>query len=253
MPRAFTLLDRVETPEGPLELRKRGERDFMISIGGRVLMSSNIHRSELAVAELGCAPICKRPAPRVLIGGLGLGFTLRAALDLLPQSASVEVAELNAAVHAWCQGPLSGLTNAAVGDPRVTVVIADVATRIRQRAQSPVQARCDAIILDLYVGPKNDPRGSTRAGWRTSMPARDPFYGHEILRASHAALSAGGVYAVWAEEPNVSFERRLQEVGFGVELVRPQGGGPRHALYIAIKASASGASRKRAKPVISRR
>jgi spermidine synthase len=247
MPRAFTLLDRVETPEGPLELRKRGERDFMISIAGRVLMSSIIHRSEVAVAELGCAPICKRPAPRVLIGGLGLGFTLRAALDLLPRNARVEVAELNAAVHAWCQGPLSGLTNAAVADPRVAVVIADVATRIRQHAHGP--ARCDAIILDLYVGPKNLARGSARAGKADC----DPLYGHELLRASHAALSAGGVYAVWAEEPSVSFERRLQEVGFRVELVRPQGGGPRHAVYIATKAGAPVPAKARAKSVISRR
>src|SRR5947209_6254829 len=126
MPRPFTLIDSVPTPEGPLELRVRGEGDFMITIAGRVLMSSHLHRSEVAVAELGVAPIRKRPSPRVLIGGLGLGFTLRAALDALPRGASVVVAELNPAVVRWCQGPCATLTNHALSDPRVTVVEGDV-------------------------------------------------------------------------------------------------------------------------------
>ncbi len=221
MPRPFVLLESVDTPEGLLELRRRGDRDFMISIGGRVLMTSNLHESELAVAELGCAPIRARAAPRVLIGGLGLGFTLRAALDVLPKTARVTVAELNEAVVRWCRGPAAALTGGAVSDPRVEVAIGDVADAIRAAAKGP---RLDAIVLDLYVGP-DDARGGDA----------HPLYGRAILRSAFDALTAGGVYAVWSEEKSASFERRLRVSGFAVELVRPRGGGPRHAVYIAKK------------------
>src|SRR5690349_7353098 len=119
MPRAFTLVEKVDTPDGPLELRKSGERHFMITIAGRVLMTSQLTRSETALAQLACLPIRDRAAPRVLIGGLGLGFTLRAALDTLPKKARVEVAELNPSVERWCRGPLAVLTQGAVSDPRV--------------------------------------------------------------------------------------------------------------------------------------
>lgn len=221
MPRAHTLIERVDTPEGPLELRQSGERSFMITIAGRVLMTSQRTRSELAVAELACAVLAGRPAPRVLIGGLGLGFTLRAALDALPRKGTkVEVAELNPAVERWCRGPLAVLTNDAVSDPRVRVVLGDVAASIRE-AQGP---RYDAIILDLYLGPVDLPRGRV-----------DPLYGSEILEHTAAALKPGGVYSVWSEEPNTRFEERLRKLGFKVDLVRPQGGGPRHAVYVAIK------------------
>jgi spermidine synthase len=223
MPRAFTLLDRVETPEGVLELRKRGERDYMITIGGRVLMSSIIHRSELAVAELACAPIRHRPRPRVLVGGLGLGYTLRAALDVLPKTAQVQVAELNAAVKTWCEGPLAALTGQAALDKRVSVVIGDVCAFIRRAAKADAE-RFDAIILDLYEGPRDLKPGQ-----------RDALYGMEILRHTHAALSEGGVYSVWAEDPNEAFEQRLRAVGFRVEYARVRGGGPRHAVYVATK------------------
>lgn len=223
MPRAFTLLDRVDVPEGSLELRKRGEADFMITLNGRVLMSSLIHRSEVAVAELGCAPIRQRPAPRVLVGGLGLGYTLRAALDALPRSARVQVAELNAAVKSWCEGPLAALTNKAALDLRVSVIIDDVSACVRRAARAGSE-RLDAIIVDLYEGPRDLKPGQ-----------RDPLYGMEILRHTHAALSEGGVYAVWAEDPNLAFEQRLRMVGFQVEYARVRGGGPRHAVYVAKK------------------
>lgn len=223
MPRPFTLVDRVETPEGPLELRQRGERDFMITVKGRVLMSSLIHRSELAVAELACARIRQRPAPRVLIGGLGLGYTLRAALDALPKRAQVRVAELNQAVGRWCQGPLAALTGNAAQDARVRVVIEDVCAAVRQAA-APGAQRYDAIIVDLYEGPKDLRPGQ-----------RDPLYGMDSLHHTQAALAPGGVYAVWAEDPNQAFEQRLRAVGFAVEYQRVQGGGPRHAVYVATK------------------
>ena len=237
MPRPFTLVDSVETPEGPLELRRRGDDDFMITVKGRVLMSTNIHRSEVALAELACAQLRARPAPRVLVGGLGLGYTLRAALDSLPKSAHVQVAELNAAVKRWCEGPLAALTNKAALDERVTVVIEDVSAAVRRAAAGT--ERLDAIIVDLYEGPRDLKPGQ-----------RDPLYGTEILRHTYAALSAGGVYAVWAEDPNPAFEQRLRNVGFQVEYARVRGGGPRHAVYVAkkqaTKAPARGsAARKR--------
>jgi len=225
MPRPFVLIDRVDTPEGPLELHQRSERDFMIRVGTRVLMSTTFNRSELAVAELGCAPIKGRAAPRVLIGGLGLGFTLRAALDLLPASAHVEVAELNPAVKKWCEGPLAALTNSAALDKRVRVQLEDVTACVRRAAKAGVSERFDAIVVDLYEGPKDLKRGQP-----------DPLYGSEILKQTHAALSKGGVYAVWAEEPNRAFEERLTRAGFKAQFVRARGGGPTHAVYVAQKA-----------------
>jgi spermidine synthase len=223
MPRPFALIESVNTPEGPLELRQRGERDFMIMVGKRVLMSSAIHRSELAVAELGCAPIRDRKAPRVLIGGLGLGYTLRAALDTLPRNAQVIVAELNDVVVRWCSGPCAVLTNDALNDPRVSVVVGDVTDSIRRVASEPARPRFDAIVLDLYVGP-GDSAHETRS-----------LYGREILKRTSEALSPGGVYAVWGEDPNPPFEQRLREAGFDAELLRVKGGGPRHAVYLAQK------------------
>jgi spermidine synthase len=218
MPRASSLIERVDTPEGPLELRQSGEH-FMITVGARVLMTSQLNRSEVAVAVLGCTPIAARPAPRVLIGGLGLGFTLRAALDVLPRKARVEVAELNPVVERWCRGPVAALAGNVLADPRVQVLITDVTKPIRASS-----ARYDAIVIDLYVGPDDPKRGKV-----------DPLYGSEILEKTHAALKPGGVYAVWSEEPNTRFEERLRKVGFSVKLERPRGGGPRHAVYLATK------------------
>src|SRR4051812_6554006 len=204
MPRPFQLLDSVATPEGQLELRKRGERDFMISIAGRVLMSTQIHRSEVAVAELACAPLKGKKAPRVLIGGLGLGFTLRAALDALPKDARVLVAELNEPVVRWCRGPAAVLTKDALSDRRVEVVVGDVTTQIRRVAADPGLPRFDAIVLDLYVGPGH-------AG-------TEGLYGREILKRSYDALAAQGIYSVWGEEPSPAFEARLNAAGFKAEL-----------------------------------
>src|SRR5690606_22986015 len=150
MPRPFLLIDSVDTPEGKLELRRRGEREMMVSIAGRVLMSSALHRSERAVAELACRRLGPRRAPRVLIGGLGLGYTLRAALDALPGDAKVVVAELNEAIVRWCRGEAAALTEGAALDPRVAVIVGDVTDRIREAARG---APFDAVIVDLYLGP----------------------------------------------------------------------------------------------------
>jgi spermidine synthase len=194
-------LARVATAEGLLELRQRGERGFLIVIGGRVLMTSGDRRSEQALATLACAGIASA-RPRVLIGGLGMGYTVRAALDALPAAAEVVVAELTPAIVEWCRGPLAPLTGAALDDPRVEVVIGH------------------AILLDLYEGPH-----------AATQRADDPFYGRAALAASRAALAAGGVLAVWSEEPDDGFARRLSAAGFDVAVHRI--GAPRsHVVYL---------------------
>ncbi len=220
MPRPWKLIERADTPDGALELRQRDTRDFMITIEGRVLMSSIIHRSEAMIAELGCERAKTLTAPRVLIGGLGLGFTLRTALDLLPPRARVCVAELNPVVVTWGQGPLRELTGAALSDPRVEVVVGDVAEVVRAAAQGQ-RDKFDAIVVDLYLGPS-----------RGADADRHPLYGRKALTATKQALKPGGAYTVWGEDPDPSFERRLAEVGFQPQMLRNRGGGPRHVIYV---------------------
>jgi spermidine synthase len=219
--RPWQTLDRADTPEGPLELRQRGERDFVITIAGRVLMNSVLHLTEDAAAEIACKEVADRPHPRVLIGGLGLGFTLRAALDALPRQARVVVAEITPAVVRWCRGPLAHLTDDALADRRVTVRIEDVATTLAHAARSG-EDRFDAIVLDLYEGPRGGPQSK-----------RDPLWGDEALRTTREALQPGGVLTVWSEDPDPSFPRRLRLAGFEVETRRPGKGGPRHLVYVA--------------------
>jgi len=215
VPSPFLLVDSVETKDGVLALRKRHD-EWMVTIAGRVLMSSSIHRSEDAVATLGVASIASRKTPRVLIGGLGLGFTLRAALDALPKDARVSVAELNARVVDWCRGPVASAIGHAVSDRRVTVEVADV-MKVIGRSQG-----LDAIVVDLYEGPRALPKGTP-----------DPLYGERAIEAIRNALTPGGVYAVWSEEPHPPFEARLRRAGFSVERVHAGRGGARHAVYVA--------------------
>jgi len=224
MPSPWTLLDAVETDEGLLELRRRGERDFLIQVDRRVLMSSVHTRSEEALATLGCAAASERPEPRVLLGGLGLGYTLRAALDALPPGARVRVVELPPVVVQWCRGPAAPVSGAALDDPRVEVVVDDVAAQIHRVASDPSAARFDAILLDLYVGPGPIPRGRS-----------DPHYGPESVRRAREALAPGGVYAVWGEDLDRGFERRLRDAGFGVRVQQVRGGGPTHVVYLATR------------------
>lgn len=232
MPRPWTVIDTAETPEGPLTLRQRGPRDFMIQHGGRVLMTSAYHHSEVTLSKLGCAPIADRPKPRVLIGGAGLGYTLRAALDALPRGAMVTVAELNPVVLRWCAGPLAVLTDNALGDRRTRAVTGDVMDEVRT-ARRRKSTRLDAIVFDLYIGPDD-----TRAG------ARHPLYGDAAVADAHAALTDGGCFAVWGEEPSPSFERRLQRAGFSVRTERTHGRGPHHVIFLAIKQVAGRAGRR---------
>ena len=217
---AWETLDTVETAEGRMELRRRGE-DYVITVAGRVLMSSMAHLTEVAVAEIACGEVAGREHPRVLIGGLGMGYTLRAALDSLPKSGRVVVAELNEAVIRWCRGPLAPLTNRAAQDFRSKILLADVAEVIAKAAEQPF----DAIILDLYEGP--------RQASMAEMAEGDPFYGREALRRTREALTPGGVFAVWSEDPDAAFEKRLRIAGFDVERRKPGKGGPRHTVYLA--------------------
>lgn len=208
-------LATVATAEGALQLRQRGEREFLIVIDGRVLMTSGDRRSEQGLAALACQALVS-PSPRVLIGGLGMAYTVRAALDVLPATAEVVVAELTPAVDEWCRGPLAPLTGAAVLDPRVRVVIGDVAGVI---AGAP-RGHYDAILLDLYEGPH-----------AATQRADDPFYGRAALERSHAALAPGGVFAVWSEEPDEAFARRFTATGFDVT-TRRLGKTRTHIVYL---------------------
>ncbi len=210
-------LDTVVTAEGALELRQRGARDFLIVIDGRVLMTSHERRSEEALATLALAKL-RGGTPRVLVGGLGMGYTLRAALDVLPATANVTVAELTPAVAAWCKGPLGPLTNHAVDDPRVAIVIDDVAAVIGR-----AKAAYDAIIIDLYEGPN-----------AATQHADDPFYGKAALARTRTALADGGVFAVWSEDADEAFAKRFAAAGFTVSTHR-LGSSRRHFVYLGVK------------------
>jgi spermidine synthase len=220
--RAWQRLDRVDTDEGVLELRMRGDSDFLILVDGRVLMQSVAHRSEVELAVVACRPLRQAPRPRVLVGGLGMGYTLRAALDELPATAEVTVAELTPRIVEWCRGPLARLTEAAVDDPRVRLHVGDVAEVI---ARTPAAARWDAIVLDLYEGPY------VATGRRD-----DPVFGKAALVRARAALAPGGVLAIWSEDHEAAFEKRLRDAGFSVEVRSSGRGGRRHVIYVACQA-----------------
>ncbi len=216
-------IDSVETKEGTLALKQRGERDFLITIDGRVLMSSTAHRSEQALGIVACRRLANYAVPRVLVGGLGMGFTLRAVLDELPKNARVTVAELNPITETWCRGPLAELTAHAVEDPRVKVEIIDVAKAIARAASGQPGLRFDAIVIDLYVGPD---AASTRD---------DPLYGRRAAAQACQALTAGGVFSIWGEAYDETYAQRLERVGFDVRYERPGKGGLRHVVYVATK------------------
>ncbi len=216
----WKILERAPTPDGLLELRQRGPKDFQIALGGMVLMNSAANRSEEALGKLACEGLAA-PKPRTLVAGLGLGFTLRAMLDVLPAQAHVIAAELNPVVAKWCEGPLAELTSHAVADPRVTVEITDVVHVIRRAAADPEQ-RLDAIVLDLYTGPH-----------ARSHPVTDPAYGTKAIAEMKQALTPAGRLAVWGEAHNQAYEDRLKRGGFTVTRHRPGTGGLKHVVYLA--------------------
>ncbi len=213
----------TDTKDGLLELRCRDDREFVITLDSAVLMSSMLHRSEVELAAWGCGPVQARARPRVLTAGLGLGFTLRAALDVLPASARVVVAELNPVVVEWCRGPAATLSGDALADDRVEVVVNDVMACVRD-VRRGVRRPFDAIVIDLYEGPGSAPPREVEG-----------VYGDAALAAVKDALTSGGVYAVWGEAPFPAFERDLRRAGFRASSKRPSGRGRHHVVYVATK------------------
>lgn len=205
----------------PLILSQR-EDEFVIRVGRHPLMSSRAHVTEELLAELACARLPERAAVRVLVGGLGMGFTLAAALRQVGTSARVEVIELVRALIEWNRGPLGHLAGRPLEDPRASVLEADVAEVIR--AAHGVH---DAILLDV----DNGPNGLTRA-------SNDWLYSADGLRAAHAALRDRGVLAVWSAAPDPAFSRRVREAGFDLEehqarARRTRGG--QHTIWVAAR------------------
>lgn len=228
MSKIWQTLDRHDSPDGLFELRRREVDDFLICIDGRVLMNSRASRSEEVLGVDACSDLSA--GARVLVGGLGMGMTLRAVVDSLPPDSEVTVAELHPVLAQWCRGPLSGLTNDVLSDPRVHLRIGDVADAIRETGTG--ETRYDAIVLDLFEGPhaKTDAAG-------------DPLYGRRAIERTWSALSAGGVFGVWAEAREAQFESRLRAQGFDVESHRPGRGGLRHWIVLARRPAAGRATR----------
>jgi spermidine synthase len=219
----WSLLDTAQVPGGgELRLKQRGD-EFSIMLGQNELMNSRLSGSEEALATIACEKIRGRKAPRILIGGLGMGFTLRAALTALGPAARIVVAELMPAVVAWARGPMVEVFGESLSDPRVTIREVDVGDLIRADA-----AAYDAILLDV----DNGPEGLTRK-------ANDALYDLKGLGAARAALRPGGILAVWSSKQNPKFTWRLGKAGFEVEEVRARAngarGGARHVIWIATR------------------
>lgn len=196
----------------------------MIVLGQNELMSSRMRGSEIALAEQTCARIAGVKKPSLLIGGYGMGFTLRAALAVLGKDALVTVAELVPEIIEWARGPMHDLAEACLDDPRVQLAVADVADVIRSGA-----GRYDAIMLDV----DNGPDGLVRT-------ANNQLYSARGLKAAKAALKPGGVLAIWSAAKDNAFSTRLRNAGFAVDEVtvraRSNGKGPKHVIWFATVA-----------------
>jgi spermidine synthase len=217
----WELLGRGLTPSGEeMTLMFRGG-EYVIHASGKPLMSSRMHGSEEALAAFGCRRARSMDEPSVLVGGLGMGFTLRATLDLLPPDASVVVAELVPAVVDWNRGPLAALADHPLKDTRVHLEIGDVAATLR-----PSVSRFDAVLLDVDNGPD-----------AFTSPHNTGLYDDAGLAAIRRALRPDGVLAVWSAWEDRRFVQRLRYAGFTVAVERVRArlekGGPRHTLFIA--------------------
>lgn len=215
------LLGTAQVPGGE-ELRLfRHDRDFMIVLGHNELMSTRMNGSEIALAEQSCDRLAGRKKPHLLIGGYGMGFTLRAALARLGADATVTVVELVPEIIEWARGPMAELAGGCLDDSRVRLVMADVADAI-----AAGRGRYDAILLDV----DNGPDGLVRAD-------NDRIYSPEGLRSAKTALRPGGVLAVWSAAKDPAFTARLRRAGFHIEEVtvraRTNGKGPQHTIWFA--------------------
>ena len=215
------LLGTAQVPGGDeLRLYRRGD-DFIIAIDRNELMSSRMSGSEEALATMTCERLRSPQAASLLIGGYGMGFTLRAALATLGPDAKITVAELVPGIIEWARGPMAELAAGCLDDPRVELVLGDVS-----KAIGAATHRYDAILLDV----DNGPDGLTRE-------ANEGLYSASGLARAKAALRPGGILAIWSAAPDARFTRRLSAAGFQVEEVgvraRSNGKGPRHVIWFA--------------------
>ncbi len=214
-------LGTAHVPGGvEIRLYRRGD-EFMILLPRDELMSSRMRNSEERLATMTLERLAGNPAPRMLIGGYGMGFTLRAALAAAPSRARFTVAELLPEIVEWARGPMAELTAGCLDDPRVTLEVRDVAETIAFDV-----GHFDAILLDVDNGPDGVVRKEN-----------DRLYSRSGLATTFGALRPGGVLAVWSAADDAGFTRRLRGAGFQVEMVtvkaRPNGKGPRHVIWFA--------------------
>ena len=217
-------IDTARVPGADVELRlmQRGA-EFSMMLGQNELMNSRLSGSEEALATLACRRIEAVKRPNLLIGGLGMGFTLRAALAVLGAEARITVAELVPAVIAWARGPMANIFADSLDDPRASILSADVIEVIQSHP-----AALDAILLDV----DNGPEGLIRK-------ANDALYNPKGLKAIRRALRPGGVLAVWSSGPNPLFSKRLHDASFDVDEVAVRATakrrGARHVIWFATK------------------
>ena len=206
------ILAREKTPEGDELVLSRRDGAYSLSVAGQELMTSRVHGSEEALARLACAAIVEKKSPRVLVGGLGFGYTLRAALDHLPRGAAVVVCEVFASLLSWNRDLLADLAGRPLEDRRVTAVRADVQSLLAGRE------RFDAILLDVDNGPQ-----------AFTLRSNDSLYSAAGLDRLSRNLAVGGVLAVWSSLSSPEFLRRLRKAGFEAraESVPARAGGKR--------------------------
>jgi spermidine synthase len=221
--KAWELLGEARTSDGSDIRLTRHDSEYVISVNGKTLMSSRMHGSEEALATAACERLRSAPQPRVLVGGLGMGFTLRATLDLLPPDATVVVAELVAAVVEWNRGPLGALGGYPIKDRRVRVVVEDVGFTVRANP-----GRFDAILIDVDNGPA-----------AFTSPLNNGLYDSAGIAATYAALRPGGTVAIWSAWDDRKFEQRLRYHGFTARVDRVRArlkkGGPHHTIFLGVK------------------
>ncbi|MBL8584256.1 MAG: hypothetical protein JNL61_18785 [Rhizobiaceae bacterium] len=215
-------IDKARVPGGgELRLKRRGA-EFSIMLGSNELMNSRLSGSEETLASLACACVAQDRSAVILIGGLGMGFTLRAALQALKADARVTIAEIVPELVGWARGPLAEIFAGCLDDPRVSVEIADVAKLIRKAGD-----QYDAILLDVDNGPDG-----------LSREENDALYDTAGLAAALAALKPGGVLAVWSSARDGAFTARLRRAGFQVEekMARAHGKrGAKHTIWLAVR------------------